>query len=317
MIPAGLQELTTLRDWVRWGAASFEEANLCFGHGQADAWDEAVCLALHVLHVPLDESRMDWGMELSPEQRQRLDALIQRRVKERRPAAYLIGETRFAGLTLDADERALIPRSPIAELIEAQFRPWIQAQRTGHMLDLCTGGGCIAVASAVYMKELQVDAVDISEPALLLAGRNARLHDVGHRVRLIQSDLFETLGRRRYDLIVSNPPYVGPVEFATLPEEFQHEPSLGLLAEDGGFDIVYRILQQAPDYLNENGVLIVEVGHGWRKLEQRLPQVPFTWLEFERGGEGVFLLEGEGLRRAQTDALSLRPDEDRQRAYGS
>lgn len=292
-----LEELETLLDWVRWGEARLETAGVCVGHGYGTARDEAAGLALYVLGWPLEATDLDCGAVLSMPQRVRLDALIERRVRERRPAAYLIGETRFAGLPFKTDERALVPRSPIAELIEARYQPWVTFGGVQDMLDVGTGGGCIAVASAHYMPGIRVDAVDRSADALSLARENAAMHSVSERVRCVQSDLFDGVDGRQYDLIVGNPPYVGREEYDGLPPEFRREPPDGLLAGDRGLSVVVRLLADAPDHLRNGGKLIVEVGYSGDTLEALLPGMPFVWLDFERGGTGVFLLEGEAVAR--------------------
>ncbi len=290
-----LDQLQTLRDWIRWGASRFNEAGLFFGHGTDNALDEAVELVLFALHLPHDLPVQYLDGRLSRVERETVHALLRRRVEERVPAAYLTHRAWFAGLEFYVDENVLVPRSPMAELIEAGFSPWADEERVGRVLDLCTGSGCIGIAVAMHMPHAEVDLVDISEPALAVARRNLADYALEERVRAIRSDLYDGLGGEQYDLIVSNPPYVGAEEMASLPDEYRREPALGLAGGDDGLDLVRRILHQAPDHLAPAGVIIVEVGNSAETLAEAFPQVPFTWLDFERGGEGVFLLTREQL----------------------
>lgn len=284
-------ELASIIDFIRYGASRFGAAGLTFGHSYDNALDEATHLVLHALHLPHDLSPAYGQARLTATEKQAVFALIERRIAERRPVAYLTGEAWFAGLKFRSDERALVPRSPIAELIQAGFSPWLDGREVGRALDLCTGSGCIGIAMAVYQLDWQVDLVDISDEALSLARENIAFHDVGDRVRARQSNLFAELAGERYDLIVSNPPYVTEQEFADLPPEYGHEPSLGLTAGHDGLDFALRILAAAPDHLNDDGVLIVEVGEAERALVERLPQVPFNWVEFNVGQMGVFVID--------------------------
>ncbi|HEX7031217.1 MAG TPA: 50S ribosomal protein L3 N(5)-glutamine methyltransferase [Gammaproteobacteria bacterium] len=289
--------LHSATDFVRWGASRFAEAGLHYGHGTDNALDEAVALVLHALHLPHGCPDRLLDARLAPVEKADIYRLFARRVDERVPAAYLTGEAWFAGMKFRADERALVPRSPIAELIEARFEPWVDPGSVAAVLDLCTGGGCIAVTCAHAFPDAHVDAVDLSADALALAHENVVLHGVENQVELHEGDLFAPLPARRYDIIVSNPPYVDAEDMAGLPEEFRHEPELGLAAGADGLDIARRILNEAGERLTENGILVVEVGNSAAALETAFPEVEFTWLEFERGGEGVFLLTAAEVKR--------------------
>lgn len=294
---AVISALTTLRDYVRWGASRFNEAKLCFGHGTVNAIDEAAALVLHALHQPHDLPAGYFNCVLSLEEREDVLNLLQRRIDERLPAAYLTGEAWFAGLAFKVDPRVLVPRSPIAELIEQRFSPWIgEPEAVEDILDLCTGSGCIAIACAYAFPDAGVDAVDISADALDVAASNVERHEMEDQVSLYQGDLFAAVPNKRYDIIVSNPPYVNSKEWEGLPAEFHAEPKLGLEAADNGLAAVKQILSEAGEFLKPEGILVVEVGSSAEALEEAYPEVPFCWLDFERGGDGVFLLTAEQLR---------------------
>lgn len=282
--------LETVRDFVRWAASRFLAAGLAFGHGTDNALDEAAYLVLHALALPPDFPDRYFDSRLTPSEKRATAALVERRIAERKPSAYLTNEAWFAGLPFYVDERVLVPRSPIAELIQAGFEPWVQVDKVHRILDLCTGSGCIGIACAHAFPDACVDLVDVSPEALEVARENVKRHRLEGRVEVLRSDLFESLGGRRYQLIVSNPPYVSTEEMRALPAEFGHEPALGLAAGARGLDVVLQILRSAADFLTPDGVLVVEVGASHQALSETLPGAPFTWVEFEHGGEGVFVL---------------------------
>jgi ribosomal protein L3 glutamine methyltransferase len=288
-----LTNLSTIRDYIRWAASRFAQARISFGHGTVAALDEAAALVLHTVHQPYDLSDAYLDAVLTPDERRTVAGIIDRRINERIPAAYLTHEALFAGLLFYVDERVLVPRSPIAELIEQRFSPWVDEGQVERILDLCTGSACIAIACAYAFPEALVDAADLSGDALTVAEINVKNHQLSGSVTLYQSDLFDELPALQYDVIVSNPPYVSLDEWKKLPEEFLAEPDMGFKGGPTGLDMILRILVDADDYLTEQGILIVEVGSSALTLQDTFPDVPFYWLDFERGGDGIFLLTAE------------------------
>jgi ribosomal protein L3 glutamine methyltransferase len=288
-------DLKSLRDCVRWGASRFNASGLCFGHGTDNALDEALLLVLHAVHLDHDLPERYLDSRITAVERAAIVDLLRRRTEERIPAAYLTHRARFAGGWYYVDEHVLVPRSPIAELIERRFEPWADPDAIGRVLDLCTGSGCIAVACAHAFPDARVDATELSEAAAAVARRNVREHGVQNRVEVLAGDLYDPVGGARYDLILSNPPYVSAAEMAELPAEYRREPALGLAAGTDGLDVVRRILAGARRHLNPGGILVVEVGDSADRLAAAYPGVPFVWLELERGGGGVFLLDAAQL----------------------
>jgi len=286
----------TVRALIERGSRRLNRAGVFFGHGTDNAWDDAAAIVWHALALPDNPTAAVFARSVSVVGQRQVEALMKRRVAERIPAVYLTGQTWFAGLPFNVDPRVLIPRSPIAELIEQQFAPWVKASSVRRILDIGTGSGCIAIACAKAFPKAHVDAVDISPEALAVASSNVRRHRLGKRMRLVQSDHFSALAGETYDIIVSNPPYVGASELEALPPEYGHEPRLALAAGHSGLDSVRVILSEAGRHLRPEGSLIVEVGNTERAVRRAYPDLPFTWLEFERGGGGVFLLPAEALK---------------------
>lgn len=288
------QSKHSLQSVLTWAEQLFNDNDLYYGHGTDNAWDEAVFIASHCLEkAELTED--DLPYELTDTEYDQFKSLCERRVSEKIPAAYLVGYMYFAGLPFKVNSDVLVPRSPIAELIARDFQPWVQdIQECTRALDLCCGSGCIGLAIAHYNQQLTVDIADISDKAIAVSEANREALDLKARVNIVHSDLFEALDGP-YDLIVSNPPYVSEGSWSELPEEFMHEPKLGFVADDNGLDIVDRILKQAANYLNDNGVLIVEVGELMPVVMDAYPELPLMWLDFESGGEGVFMITKEDL----------------------
>ena len=290
------EALITLRDWLRFAVSRFNEAQLFFGHGTDNAYDEAVWLILHSLHLPLDRLEPFLDASLSDTEKAGLAALLKRRIAERIPAAYLTREAWLAGERFYVDERVIVPRSFIAHLLGDQLAPWVDdAEGVEDVLDLCTGSGCLAILAAHAFPHAHVDAADLSADALAVARRNIAEHGLEERVTAVQSNLFEALVGRRYDLIISNPPYVNTASVAALPPEYRHEPALALGSGEDGLDATRVVLREAAAHLKRGGLLVVEVGHNRAALEAAFPDLPFVWLDTEGPGEYVFCLKREDL----------------------
>jgi len=290
------KSLQTVRDFLRFAVSRFTQAGLSFGHGSSDAYDEAAYLILHTLHLPLDKLEPFLDARLTDSERAEVLAILQRRVEQRIPAAYLTHQALLGEFSFYVDERVIVPRSFIAELLLSRLSPWIaEPDRVGNVLDLCTGSGCLAIIASHAFPSASVDAVDVSPDALAVAERNVADYGLQDRVHLIESDLFAKLGKRKYDIIISNPPYVDTESLTTLPQEYLHEPKLALGSGHDGLDATRIILKEAARHLTDNGVLIVEIGHNRDVLEAAYPDLPFTWLEVSAGDQFVFLLNKSDL----------------------
>ncbi|MBW8370935.1 MAG: 50S ribosomal protein L3 N(5)-glutamine methyltransferase [Thiobacillus sp.] len=288
--------LITVRDWLRFAVSRFNEAKLFFGHGSDNAFDEAAYLILHTLHLPLDRLEPFLDASLTHGESEEVQAVIERRVRERIPAAYLTHEAWLGGHRFYVDERVIVPRSFIAELLQEQLAPWVEnPDEVGRALDLCTGSGCLAILATLAFPHAEVDAVDLSKDALEVAAKNVADYGLADRVELIESDLFAALDGRTYDVILSNPPYVNAESVAALPPEYQAEPALALGSGEDGLDATRQILAKAKDHLNPSGLLVVEIGHNRDALEAAYPGLPFTWLDTESGDQFVFMLRREDL----------------------
>jgi len=276
-------------------AGCFEDADLFYGHGTDNPYDEAAYLVLAALDLPFDLTDEQLQQMIDPIRGEQIQALARQRIVDRKPVAYLVNKAWFAGLPFYVNEHVLIPRSPVAELIEESFVPWVDPDKVKSILDIGTGSACIAIACAAAFTDAAVDAVDISAAALAVARENVKAYDLTDQVTLIKSDLYNGLAGRKYDLIIANPPYVNAEDMASLPPEYQHEPRLGLAAGTDGLDIVRRIINESGEHLNKDGILVVEVGNSQQAMEAAFPDLPLIWLEFERGGDGVFLLHANDL----------------------
>lgn len=293
-------ELQTMQDFIRWTVSRMNEAGIYLGHGTDNPWDEALLLVTHALHLPWNLADEWRHSRLTRSEREAILDLVVARIEQRVPAPYLTGVAWFCNLPFVVDERVLIPRSPIGQMIEQNFAPWWQGDlHSGkpaprRILDVCTGSGCIGIACAVQFPQAEVELLDISFEALEVAEENIHRHELQERVTALQSDLFSAASGK-YDLIVSNPPYVDADDMHSLPEEYRHEPELALAAGDDGLDLVRIMLKEARQYLTDDGLLVVEVGNSWPALVDAYPQLPFVWPTFERGGHGVFVLQARDL----------------------
>jgi len=304
--PKSLDALSTIRDFIRWGSSEFNRQELTFGHGFASAFDEAKYLTLHQLTLPLDWPDDYLDCRLTEGERKQVIEILQQRVNSRQPVAYITRESWFCGLKFYVDERVLVPRSPIAELIANHFEPWIDSTQLHSILDLCTGSGCIAIASQYMFEQAEVFASDVSLDALDVARINCREHDLSEQLTLYHSDLFDSIPAQQFDVIVSNPPYVDAEDMAVLSEEFQFEPDIGLAAGDNGLALVDRILSNAAEYLSEQGVLFIEVGNSQTAMMKKYTFLPMTWIDFEFGGSGVCCIHQQDLKQQQSkiDAIN-------------
>ncbi|OOF41996.1 ribosomal protein L3 N(5)-glutamine methyltransferase [Rodentibacter rarus] len=291
-------ELHTIQDFLRWTYSVFNRSDIYYGHGYDNAWDESLQLVLAGLQLPIDFPTELFPSRLTPSEKESLIQSVLTRIEQRVPVAYLTNSAWFCGHEFYVDERTIIPRSPISALIQECFEGIVK-QTPQHILDLCTGSGCIAIACAYAFPDAEVDAVDLSVDALNVAEINIARHQMEHRVFPIQSNLFENIAGQKYDLIVTNPPYVDEEDLTDMPEEFHFEPELALGSGKDGLDITKQILKQAPDYLTENGVLVCEVGNSMVSLIEQYPDVPFKWLELKNGGVGVFAITREELVKYQ------------------
>lgn len=289
------EEIKTARHLIDWAARLFEKNNLYFGHGTNNAMDESVFMVLRSLGYSFDVDDEILDLALDIKQKEKVINRIRERVYTRKPAAYILNEAWFAGLPFYINEQVLVPRSPIAELIVERFSPWCDGKSVKNILDIGTGCGCIAIATALEFDQAVVDAVDISADALAVAKRNIASYGLQQRINPVVSDLFQNLSGKQYDLVIANPPYVDDADMATLPAEYRHEPVGGLYAGKNGLDVVNRILADAANHLTEKGIIVVETGNSQVALIRQYPGVPFFWLEFEHGGEGVFLLSRDEL----------------------
>ena len=304
-IPEAMQVLTTIRDLVRWGASEFERAQLNFGHGFDSALDESRYLTLHALALPFDIADEYLGAVLTEPEREQVIASLKLRIETRQPAAYITGESWFCGLRFIVDPRVLVPRSPIAELIANHFEPWIDSNQVHRILDLCCGSGCIGIAAQYHFANAHVCLADLSAEALEVAALNLQQHDLDDVIELYRSDLFESIPAQRFDVIVCNPPYVDAEDMALLGEEYRCEPEIGLSAGVDGLELVDRILLSAADFLEEQGVIFIEVGNSQGAMQQKYDFLPMAWIDFEMGGAGVCCIQAQDLRQQHAAIVAI------------
>lgn len=292
---AAIRDLHTIKDFIRWSYSRFRKADVFYGHGTDNAWDEALQLVLGSLSLPpdFDSNLMDCALTI--DEKKRILILLDKRINKRIPLPYLLGEAWFMGLPFKVTEDTLIPRSPIVSLLANEFQPWLERQPET-ILDMCTGSGCLGITAALAFEHAHVDVSDISEKALDVARENIVLHQVQDQVKAIHSDMFDSLTGRKYDLIICNPPYVDAEDYESAPVEFKHEPQLALTSGDDGLDFTRRFLQQVTHYLEDDGIVVYEVGNSEVALQAAYPNVPFVWVELEQGGNGVFVISKTELK---------------------
>lgn len=297
---SAVRDLQSIQDFIRWSYSRFLQSDIFYGHGTDNAWDEAVQLVLGALSLPLDFPKEYLDSRLTANEKKRILKYVDRRIKQREPLPYILGEAWFMGLPFKVTKDTLIPRSPIMALIEGEFQPWLQ-QYPLNILDMCTGSGCLGIAAALTFEDAIVDITDISEAALAVAEENIALHEVEDRVTAIHSDMFASLTGKQYDLIICNPPYVDANDYETAPKEFHNEPQLALTSGDDGLDFTRAFLGQAANYLQDNGIVVYEVGNSEVALQEAYPDIPFMWVELEQGGNGVFVLTKDELKTLQEE----------------
>ncbi|RBP84764.1 50S ribosomal protein L3 N(5)-glutamine methyltransferase [Marinomonas rhizomae] len=291
---SAVRDLTTIKDFIRWTFSRFQQADLFYGHGTDNPWDESVHLVMSALRLPLDFDRDMLDCALTYNEKKHILKLVETRITKREPLPYLLGEAWFMGLPFKVTKDTLIPRSPIISLLESEFAPWLKNYPL-NILDMCTGSGCLGIAAALVFEDAEVDISDISEAALLVANENIARHQVEDRVHAIHSDMFKGLAGKQYDLIICNPPYVDADDFANAPAEFHNEPELALTSGEDGLNFTHEFLAQVAHYLQDDGILVYEVGNTETALQATYPNIPFMWVELEQGGNGVFVLTKEQL----------------------